>query len=63
MAIIIGTIVIGPGIIGPGGARDAVRYLADCDWLTITDEAGRTGIGHSERARKLIEEATTPDVT
>jgi hypothetical protein len=43
--------------------RESVRYLADNDRLEASVEAGRTRIGLGLRARKLLEEATVPDVT
>jgi hypothetical protein len=43
--------------------RQSVRYLADNDRLEASVEAGRTRIGLGLRARKLLEEATVPDVT
>jgi hypothetical protein len=54
---------IGDDCSGASRVRDSVRYLADNDWLAITSAAGRTRIEPGPHARKLIEEATTEDVT
>jgi hypothetical protein len=69
-----GAIVIDPGRgfqllprmdegISASRVRESVRYLADNDRLEASVEGGRTRIGLGLRARKLLEEATVPDVT